>query len=237
MEKHLNLQCTREQAKVDGTEARVPAGAYRSTSTAAMAKKERIVLERDSGPRPEARKEEKGKRKVAKVTPEFAGAVGNLRHIAAICVKGSWNRSLNAVEEDKGDCGKVREDDDELHARCLLEESENEQWQEVTSKKSKMKTEKFAHESLRSVENNSCAWKVMEVKDNCLNIKATMDIGAAGHVMPAERFPRVKLDRTTTTKKFVAANGEEIEDLGEKTIPFKSVEGVHRCIKSEARKL
>ena len=51
---------------------------YRNTSTAAKVKKERIVLERDSGPRPEARKEEKGKGQVAKVTPEFAGAVGKL---------------------------------------------------------------------------------------------------------------------------------------------------------------
>ena len=33
------------------------------------------------------------------------------------------------------------------------------------------------------------------------------------------------------TKKFVAANGEKIDDLGEKTIPFKSDEGVHLCIK------
>ena len=79
---------------------RVPVGAYRSTSTAAKAKQERIVLERDSGPRLEARKEEKGKRKVAKVTPEFAGAVGK----PAQCGKlhqGNWNRSLNAVEEDR----------------------------------------------------------------------------------------------------------------------------------------
>ena len=43
-----------------------------------------------------------------------------------------------------------------------------------------------------------------------------MDTGAAGHVMPAE---------------IVAANGERIQDLGEKTIPFQSVEGVHRRIK------
>ena len=82
----LAVQATKEQeAKVDGTEHRVPDGAYRSTSTAAKVTKERIVLERDCGPRPEARKEEKGKRKVAKVTPEFAGAVGKqdtLRQIA-----------------------------------------------------------------------------------------------------------------------------------------------------------
>ena len=53
--------------------------------------KERIVLARDSGPRPEARKEEKGKRKVTKVTPEFAGVVENRTHIG-ILSKGSWNK-------------------------------------------------------------------------------------------------------------------------------------------------
>ena len=53
-----------------------------------------------------------------------------------------------------------------------------------------------------------------------------MDTGAAGHVMLAEMFPRVELDRTSTTKKFVAANGEKIKDLGEQ----KSVERVHRSI-------
>ena len=58
-----------------------------------------------------------------------------------------------------------------------------------------------------------------------------MDTGAAGHVMPTDMFPRVKLDRMSTTKKFVAAHGERIKDLVEKTIPFKSREGVHRCIK------
>ena len=38
------------------------------------------------------------------------------------------------MEEDKGDTSEeVREDEDELRAWCLLEESENEQWQEATS--------------------------------------------------------------------------------------------------------
>ena len=79
--------------------------------------------------------------------------------------------------------------------------------------------------------------KVVGVKDNGINIRATMDRGAARHVMLAEMFPRVKLDRASTTKKFVAANGESIRDLGEKTIPFKSVEGVHRCIKFRSAKV
>ena len=39
------------------------------------------------------------------------------------------------MEEDKGDISEeVREDEDELHAWCLLEESEKEQWQDVISK-------------------------------------------------------------------------------------------------------
>ena len=62
--------------------------------------------------------------------------------------------------------------------------------------------------------------KVIEVKDMWANIRVTMDTGAAGHAMPAEMFPRVELDRTSTAKTFVAANGENIK--GDKTIPFKS---------------
>ena len=49
--------------------------------------------------------------------------------------------------------------------------------------------------------------------------------------MSAEMFPRVKLNRTSRTQNVVAANEERIKDLGEKTIPFQSVEGVHRRIK------
>ena len=45
---------------------RVATGAHRHTSTTARVKGERIVLELYSGPRPDAEKEEKGKRKVAK---------------------------------------------------------------------------------------------------------------------------------------------------------------------------
>ena len=70
---------------------------------------------------------------------------GKTGHTAANCVKSGWNRSLNVVEEDTGDISEeVREDEDELHAWCLLEESENEQWPEVTVKKIlKLKTKKI----------------------------------------------------------------------------------------------
>ena len=68
-------------------------------------------------------------------------------------------------------------------------------------------------------------WSADEVK-----VRVTMDSGAAGHVMLEMMFPHVKLDRKTSPKKIVAANGEQIKDLGEKVIPFKTNEGVQRCI-------
>ena len=42
-------------------------------------------------------------------------------------------------------------------------------------------------------------------------------------------FPHVKLERKTTPKKFVAANGEKIKDWCEKNIPFKTNLGIQRC--------
>ena len=67
---------------MDGTDETVTVGVYRNTSTAARVNKERIVLGRDSGPKSEARKEDKDKRKVATVTPELAGAVGETGRLA-----------------------------------------------------------------------------------------------------------------------------------------------------------
>ena len=72
--------------------------------------------------------------------------------------------------------------------------------------------------------------KIVEVKDKWVEIRVTMDSGVAGHVMRETMFPHVKLERETSLKKFLAANGEHIKDLGEKSIPFKTNEGVHRCI-------
>ena len=42
--------------------------------------------------------------------------------------------------------------------------------------------------------------------------------------MPEGMFPRLKLDYKTAAKKFVAVNGEQIRDFGEKTIPIKTNE-------------
>ena len=82
-----------------------------------------------------------GQAKGGKGDTRVCWSCGKTEHIAANCTKRRWNRSLNDVEEDKGDiCEEVHEDEDELHAWCLLEECENEQWPEVISKKSKLKT-------------------------------------------------------------------------------------------------
>ena len=72
--------------------------------------------------------------------------------------------------------------------------------------------------------------KIVEVRDKWVKVRVTMGSGAAGHVMPETMFPLVKLERRTSPKKFVAANGEQIKDLGEKNIPFKTNEGIQRCI-------
>ena len=66
----------------------------------------------------------------------------------------------------------------------------------------------------------------MEVKDKWVKVRVTMDSGAAGHVMLETMFLCVKLE----PKKFVAATGEQIKDSGEKNIPFKTNEGIQRCI-------
>ena len=60
-------------------------------------------------------------------------------------------------------------------------------------------------------------------------MRVTLDAGAAGHVTSEDKFPRVQVDRKTATKKFVAADGEQIRDLGEKIIQLKTNEGIHRC--------
>ena len=43
-----------------------------------------------------------------------------------------------------------------------------------------------------------------------------MDSAVAVHVMLEGMFPRVKLERNISPKIFVAADGEQIRDLGEK---------------------
>ena len=119
------------------------------------------------------------------------------------------------------------------HGACWLGESENEQWQEVISKQNKRRVKKDNQASLLSMENShdSNPKKIVDVKDKWVKVRVTTDSGAAGHMMPDTMFPRVKLERKTTPKKLVAANGEQTKDPGEKTTPFQTNEGIQRCIK------
>ena len=136
-------------------EERVPVEAYRSTSTVERVKKGANRARKGQWSKTGVKKGGKGQEKGGKGDIRVRWSCGKTGRVAANCTKENWNKSLNAVEEDNGDVSeKVREDEDELHAWCVLEESENEQWQEVTSKKTNSKLVKLNHESLLSVENN-----------------------------------------------------------------------------------
>ena len=127
---------------------------------------------------------------------------------------------MYAVDEDENEnIEESVEEEDDLQAWCLLEESESEQWQKVINRRSKQRAKKVNQSSLLSVENTQSvsSKKVVETKDKWVKVRVTMDTGAAGHVMPEAMFPNVKLERKTQPKKFVAANGDQIRDLGEKT--------------------
>ena len=81
--------------------------------------------------------------------------------------------------------------------------------------------------SLLSVENshNSNSKNIIEVKDRRVKVRVHMDSGYAVHVMLEGMFPCVKLERKISPKRFVAVNGEQIRDMGEKTFPFETNEG------------
>ena len=138
---------------------------------------------------------------------------------------------MYAVDEDDSEnVEESAEDEDDLQAWCLLEESENEQWQEVIRRRNKQRVKRANQASLLSVESSQSLSpkKIVEVRDKWVKVRVTMDSGAAGHVMPETKFPRVKLERRTSPKKFVAANGEQT--WVRKTIHSKTNEGIQRCI-------
>ena len=63
-----------------------------------------------------------------------------------------------------------------------------------------------------------------------MRVSVFIDPGAAVPVMLEGTFPHFKLERKTSPKRFVAANGEQTRDLGEKFVPFKTSDGIQRCI-------
>ena len=81
-----------------------------------------------------------------------------------------------------------------------------------------------------SVENSqtSSSKNIIEVMHKWVNVRVTMDSGAAGHVTPEGMFPYVKLDRITSPWRFVEANGRQTRHLGQKTLPFETIVGIQR---------
>ena len=175
------------------------------------------------------KKGSKGARGSGKGKTRTCWTCGTTKNIAAWCKKRS-NKNLYATDEDDSkNVEELAEDENNLQAWCLLEENENEQWQEVMSRRNKQRVKRANQASL--------LWRAIKVWirkrswrwDKWAKVRVTMDSGAAGHVIPETMFPRVKLERRTSPKKFVATNGKQIKDLGDKNIPFKTNEGIQRC--------
>ena len=88
---------------------------------------------------------------------------GKTGHIAAWCRKGG-NQNLYAIDEDDSEnVEEATDNEEDLEAWCLLERSENEQWQEVISRRDKQKVKKASQASSKSGDSNSK--KIVEVKD------------------------------------------------------------------------
>ena len=161
-----------------------------------------------------ARKEAKDKRRVAKVKTGRAGRVARQDILQLGAGKGG-KKNLYAMDEDDSedtkDCSnRSTESEEDMQAWCILEESESEQWQEVISRRSRQRAKKTNHASLLSVESSYdlSPKKILEEKDKWVKVRATMDSGDTGHVIPEAMFPHVKIEHKTPSKKFAAANGE-----------------------------
>ena len=93
----------------------------------------------------------KGQEEGGKERTKTCWTCGKTRHIAAWCRKGG-NKNLYAFGEDGSEAEESVENEEDLQAWCMLEESENEQWQEVISRRSKQRAKKVNQASLSSVE-------------------------------------------------------------------------------------
>ena len=173
----------------------------------------------------------KGKRKVAREKIEHV-TLAVKQHTLQRGVEKAATKTCTPLMKMRVRNNETPDNDELLRAWCLLEESVNELWQEVISRRDKQKVKKATQVSLLCVQNsqNSNSKRIIDVKDRWVKVRVTMGSGAAGHVMPEAMFPRVQLERKTSPKRFVAADGEQTRDLGEKTIPFKTNEGLQRCI-------
>ena len=72
---------------------------------------------------------------------------------AACCRKGGNNNLCAIVDDDRENVEEATDKKEDLQAWCLLEDSENEQWQEVIRRRGKYKVKQANHASSVSVEN------------------------------------------------------------------------------------
>ena len=102
-----------------------------------------------------ARKGAKGKRKVAREKLEHVGRVARQDTLQRGVIKKATTNCTLSINV----CSEIRQEavdnDEELQAWCLLEESEHEYWQEEISRKDEQQLKKAAHVSLLSVEKES----------------------------------------------------------------------------------
>ena len=102
---------------------------------------------------------------------------GKTGHISAWCRKGG-NKHLYAIDEDESEnIEETLDSDEEFQAWCLLEQSENEQWQDAISRRDKEMMKQFHQASLLSVENSekSSSKKIIEVKGRWVKVSVTMN--------------------------------------------------------------
>ena len=71
---------------------------------------------------------------------------------------------------------------------------------------------------------------VLEDKGRWTKIMATVDSGAAEHVMPIGMLPRVTAVKSENPKKYVTADGGRLQDGGSKKVQFTTQRGAQRII-------
>ena len=101
---------------------------------------------------------------------------GKTGHIAAWCRKGG-SKNLHAIDEDGSEnAEESAENEEDLQIWCKLEESENELWQEVISRRSNQRMKTVNQASLLTVESShsSSPKKIVEVKDKWVKVRVTM---------------------------------------------------------------
>ena len=127
--------------------------------------------ERTLGRKAAARKEVKGKRKAAR---EKAERVGRAARQDTLQFGAGGNKNLYATDEDDSENAEESAENEEgLQAWCLLEESKNEQWQEVVSRRSKQRAKKVNQASSSSVESSHSLSpkKNVEVKGKWVKVR------------------------------------------------------------------